>query len=46
MSTDRALAYTVFSQREFSTLRVYRNGEFTVYQGPRNREGIISYMTK
>ena len=29
-----------------STLRVYRNGDFTQYTGPRSSEGIISYMTK
>lgn len=30
----------------YPTLRVYRNGEFTQYTGPRSSEGIVSYMTK
>ena len=30
----------------YSTLRVYREGEFTDYSGPRKADGIISYMTK
>ncbi|KAI0638183.1 protein disulfide isomerase [Trametes polyzona] len=30
----------------YPTLRVYRNGEYTDYSGPRKADGIISYMTK
>ncbi|THH32878.1 hypothetical protein EUX98_g1310 [Antrodiella citrinella] len=30
----------------YPTLRVYRNGEFSDYTGPRKADGIISYMTK
>ncbi|TBU32775.1 disulfide isomerase [Dichomitus squalens] len=30
----------------YPTLRVYRNGEYTDYAGPRKADGIISYMTK
>ncbi|EMD40736.1 hypothetical protein CERSUDRAFT_111314 [Gelatoporia subvermispora B] len=30
----------------YPTLRVYRNGEYTDYTGPRKTDGIISYMTK
>ena len=29
-----------------STLRVYRNGEYSEYTGPRKADGIISYMVK
>ena len=29
-----------------STLRIYRNGEHTDYNGPRKADGIISYMIK
>lgn len=29
-----------------STLRVYRNGEYTDYAGPRKADGIVSYMVK
>ncbi|KAI0677617.1 protein disulfide isomerase [Trametes maxima] len=30
----------------YPTLRVYRNGEYSEYSGPRKADGIISYMTK
>ncbi|KAI0832416.1 protein disulfide isomerase [Trametes gibbosa] len=30
----------------YPTLRVYRNGEYSDYTGPRKADGIISYMTK
>ncbi|KAI0375634.1 protein disulfide isomerase [Pilatotrama ljubarskyi] len=30
----------------YPTLRVYRNGEYTDYTGPRKADGIISYMHK
>ncbi|KAI0691374.1 disulfide isomerase [Cytidiella melzeri] len=30
----------------YPTLRVYRSGEHTAYSGPRNTEGIVSYMVK
>ncbi|KAI0081769.1 protein disulfide isomerase [Panus rudis PR-1116 ss-1] len=30
----------------YPTLRVYRNGEYSDYQGPRKADGIISYMIK
>ncbi|TFK89825.1 protein disulfide isomerase [Polyporus arcularius HHB13444] len=30
----------------YPTLRVYRNGEYSEYTGPRKADGIISYMTK
>ncbi|RPD67169.1 disulfide isomerase [Lentinus tigrinus ALCF2SS1-7] len=30
----------------YPTLRVYRNGEYTEYTGPRKADGIIGYMTK
>ena len=33
-------------QSPHSTVRVYRNGEFTEYTGPRKADGIISYMIK
>ena len=38
--------YALFTYCGCSTLRVYRNGEFTDYAGPRKADGIISYMTK
>ncbi|KAI0660987.1 protein disulfide isomerase [Cubamyces menziesii] len=30
----------------YPTLRVYRNGDYSDYSGPRKADGIISYMTK
>lgn len=29
-----------------STLKIYRNGQFTDYNGPRKADGIISYLVK
>ena len=41
-----AYPLVVFIEILRRTLRVYRNGEYSEYTGPRKADGIISYMTK
>ena len=47
MDTRKSLLqFTLPHLISFSTLKVYANGEAKEYNGPRQADGIISYMVK